>query len=112
MGMWFRKDKTQKWHLACYGGSIAECGRDVHIAAAYATLKTNIDVNDVICNHQYCQACVNSILRGREYIKQLDKEYEQRSKNATVIGTGYKPYIDKDKHEPETISEMIMHTDY
>jgi len=75
MGIWFRKSKSQKWHLACYGGSIAE---DVHIAAAYATLRASASVDGVIGNQQYCQACVNSILRGREYIKQLDKKYEQR----------------------------------
>jgi len=78
MGMWFRKSNSQKWHLACYGGSLAECGRDVHIAAAYATLKADASIDEVSGNHQYGQACVNSILRGREYIKQLDREYEQR----------------------------------
>ena len=30
------------------------------------------------------------------------------SKIATVLGTGYLPYIDKDRNEPETISEMIL----
>ena len=84
MGMWFRKSNSQKWHLACYGGSLAECGRDVHIAAAYATLKADASIDEVIGNHQYCQACVNSILRGREYIKQLDREYEQRRSKALM----------------------------
>lgn len=33
------------------------------------------------------------------------------SANGNVIGAGYKPYIDKDKHPPETISEMILSHD-
>jgi len=33
--------------------------------------------------------------------------YEIPNRNATVIGTGYIPYIDKDERSPETIAEMI-----
>lgn len=32
-------------------------------------------------------------------------------KTMGVIGTGYKPYIDKDKHEPETIAEHFFRLD-
>lgn len=73
MGIWFRKDKKLKWHLACYGGSIAECGRDVRIAAAYASERIDCDVNSGEGVKEFCQACVNSIKRGCEYIKQLDE---------------------------------------
>ena len=73
MAIWFRKNKSHKWHIATYGGSIAECGRDIHIAAAYATQTMTLDVDDSKDNPQLCRACVNSILRGREYIRQLDE---------------------------------------
>lgn len=31
--------------------------------------------------------------------------------SGNVIGSGYKPYIDKDKHPPETISGMVLSHD-
>jgi len=73
--VWFRKNKSQKWHLACYGGSIAECGRNVGVAAAYAKERMELDLEKATGNRKFCQACVNSIKRGREYIKQLQAEY-------------------------------------
>ena len=38
-------------------------------------------------------------------------ENYEKPRTATVIGTGYKPYINKDKHEPETMSEMVYDKD-
>ena len=77
--MWFKKYQKQKWHLACYGGSLAYCGRDVHIAACYASYREpEITIDEVIGNPKYCQVCVNAIMRGRAYIKQLEADYEAR----------------------------------
>ena len=79
--MWFKKSDKQKWHLACYGGSLAYCGRDIHIAACYASYREpETTVDDVIGNSKYCQACVNAILRGRAYIKQLEDNYSKKRK--------------------------------
>jgi len=75
MAIWFRKSKKNKWHIACYGGSVAECGRNVGVAAAYATERMSLDVNGSEGVQDLCQACLNSIRRGREYIKKLDAEY-------------------------------------
>ncbi len=79
MGIWFRKTERLKWHLACYGGSLAECGRDVHIAACYAKERMNLDVDDRDERKDLCQACINSILRSREYMKQLEEEYKKHN---------------------------------
>ena len=78
MAIWFRKDKNLKWHIATYGGSIAECGRDIHIAAAYATERITLEVDKSEGLRDLCQACLNSIKRGRECTKQLDKKYKER----------------------------------
>ena len=77
MAIWFRKSKTQKWHIATYGGSIAECGRDIHIAAAYATERMTLGVDKSEGVQNLCQACLNSIKRGREYIKRLEEKQER-----------------------------------
>ncbi len=78
MGIWFKKHEMAKWHLACYGGSIAQCGRDVHIAATHAPFRTEITSDEVKGNSQYCQACVNSVMRFREYAEQAESEYIAR----------------------------------
>lgn len=83
MAIWFRKNKVHKWHMACYGGSIAECGRDVKIAAVHAPERMQLEVDDGSKQRKdLCQACVNSILRGREYIKQLDERERERKQRS------------------------------
>jgi len=74
MAIWFRENKAQKWHIATYGGSIAECGRNVGIAAAYASERMTLEVDNSAGAQNLCQACLNSIKRGREYIRQLDEK--------------------------------------
>jgi len=74
MAIWFRKSKAHKWHIATYGGSIAECGRNVGVAAAYATERMSLEVDKCEGVQNLCQACLNSIKRGQEYIKQLGKQ--------------------------------------
>ena len=74
MGMWFKKYETAKWHLACYGGSLAFCGRDVHTASIYAPFKTKITCDEVKDNSQYCRACVNAVMRFRRLSKELAKK--------------------------------------
>ena len=70
MGMWFKKHETAKWHLGCYGGSIAFCGRDVLIASCHAPFKRTITCDEVKGDSQYCQACVNAVMRFRELSKE------------------------------------------
>lgn len=63
---------------------------------------------------QLCASChkkLRMILNGTQrkhsnpYENPLDKI--KPGQTATVVGTGYIPYIDKDSHEPETMAEMI-----
>jgi hypothetical protein len=77
MAIWFRKSKLLKWHIACYGGSIAECGRDIRVAAAYATERKDLAVDEAK-GKEFCQVCINSIMRGREYIRQLEERAEKK----------------------------------
>ena len=78
MAIWFRKGKSHKWHIATYGGSIAECGRNVGVAAAYASERMSLEVDKSEGIKNLCQACLNSIKRGQEYIRQLDERKSQK----------------------------------
>lgn len=73
MDMWFKKYETAKWHLARYGGSIAQCGRDVHIGSIYASFTTSTTCDEVESNPLYCQSCVNSVMCFRKLSRKLDK---------------------------------------
>ena len=45
-----------------------------------------------------------------EAAEALRRAYQARGMKGAFV-SGYEPYIDKDKHEPETMSEMIMDVD-
>ena len=45
-----------------------------------------------------------------EAAEALSRAYQTRGMKGAFV-PGYTPYIDKDKHEPETMSEMIMDID-
>ena len=45
-----------------------------------------------------------------EAAEALSRAYQTRGMIGAFV-PGYTPYIDKDKHEPETMSEMIMDVD-